>query len=277
MMNRVKITAIILVILAGLASSYLILKNPKQTDVLGANAKISELSKAILDKNPIQWVESAKEQIATAVNAVSDQSSGAQDAVKNVNLTDLVSQSMLGGMQGFLQSENASTTFNPDDPQSQEAIQNAINNIKNPFIGYDLSVDNKDIKISQSNSFEAKSKYLTEAGQIILNNSTEFYKNPQKALDGMVNSLDVSGVKQIADAYAKILNGFLNIEVSSDYLDLHKRYIILLKKAKGVYEGLANYDNDPVRASLLVQLLQEIAEGELAIKQEYYQKSLDLE
>lgn len=268
-MNLVRTTAVILIILAGAIGSYFILKNLEQAGISNSSAKISELSKAILNKNPIQWVERAKERVATAVNSISEQSSN-QDAAKSVNLTDLVSQSMFGGMQGFLQSENASTTFNPNDPKSQEAIQNAINNIKDPFVGYDLFVDEKVIKISQDNSLQNKKIYLNAVLMIVAQNQTDAYKNPTKAVDNAVLSGDASGLQQLANTYKNLSIGFMNLSVPSDWLGLHERYLKFVKKAEAVYSGIAGAQDDPVRASLFVQIVPDVINEEIGIYNEYY-------
>ena len=163
--------------------------------------------------------------------------------------------------------------IDPNDPQNQEAIKKQWRNCKT-FRFLTNQFSDNDLKISQDNSKEAKSEYLMETAQIILKNSNNDYKNPQKALENFTDNFDVSGVRQIADAYSKIFDGFLNTKVPSDYLDLHRRYVILLKKAKETYQGLVDYSNDPVRAALSMQLTPKIVEAELNIKQEYLQEEL---
>jgi len=278
-MNPLKLGAIILILTAGLAGGHLIIKDSK-TAGSGSYITLESSGKAPENppKSPIQWMEKAKEFISNPIESFGLNESSKVSEVKSsndetpLNLTEFVAKSVSNQMQTL--DQKGVENINPNDPQNQEAIEKAMAELQN-FSLFDELISDSDLKISQDNSLEAKKRYLTETAQIIIKNSNEAYNNPQKALEKMANTLDISGVKQAAEAYSEILNGFLNTEVPSDYLNLHKRYIILLKKAKEVYQGLVDYSNDPVRAALSMQLVQKIAEAELKIKQEYYQKSLN--
>ena len=70
--------------------------------------------------------------------------------------------------------------IDPNDPQNQEAIKKAMAELQN-FSLFDESISDKDLKISQDNSKEAKSKYLMETAQIILKNSNNDYKKSPKS------------------------------------------------------------------------------------------------
>lgn len=278
-MNHVKIAAIILIISAGLAGSYFIVKN--SAPATNGKENISLLSETFqLPQKPIQWIEELKGFVNKQQEELKNSATSTSVPVDNSsNLTKFVASSLFERMKNLDQkSQNPfeGQDFDPNDPQSQQLIQETLVSIQDSTTFFNPSVEDKDLKISQDNSIEAKSKYFSETAQIILKNFNESSINFQKALESFTNNLDVSGIGQIADAYSKILDGFLNTQVPSDYLDLHKRYIILLKKAKETYLGLADYNSDPIKASLSMQLVPKIAEAELEIKQEYYQKSLNL-
>jgi|GEM_PF-2036649 len=275
-MNRVKIFAIVLVILAGLVSSYLILRNPGQANVsgniYGANDKIADLSKAILDKNPIQWVEKAKEQISVAADSAVSQVSGKQNSSGVPNLTNAIAKQMFSGMKNIAQNGVGDTQggFNSDDPQNQQLINDAINNIQNPFAGYDLSVDEKSIKISQDNSGQNKINYLEAVSNIIMKYRTDAYRDPLSAVDKAVMSADLSPLEQLIGTYKNLYSGLISLSVPSDWFALHKSYLEFMKKAEAVYSGIADISNDPVRASLFVQMAPDILNQEIQIRKEYY-------
>ena len=277
-MNPLKLGAIVLILTAGLAGGYLIIKDSK-TAGSGSYITLESLGKATekSPKLPIQWMEKAKEFISNPIESLglNDKADGNNfDNVALFNLTEFVAKSVSNQMQTL--DQKGVENIDPNDPQNQEAIKKAMAELQN-FSLFDESINDKDLKISQNNSKETKRKYLMETGQIILKNSNNDYKNPQKALENFSDNFNVSGVRQIADAYSKIFDGFLNTQVPSDYLSLHKRYVVLLKKAKETYQGLVDYSNDPVRAALSMQLTPKIVEAELNIKQEYLQEAFKID
>ena len=277
-MNPLKLGAIVLILTAGLAGGYLIIKDSKTAGsgsyiTLESSGEAAEKSQ----KSPIQWMEKAKDFISDPIESLglNDKADGNNfDNVALFNLTEFVAKSVSNQMQTL--DQKGVENIDPNDPQNQEAIKKAMAELQN-FSLFDESINDKDLKISQNNSKETKSKYLMETGQIILKNSNNDYKNPQKALENFSDNFNVSGVRQIADAYSKIFDGFLNTKVPSDYLSLHKRYVVLLKKAKETYQGLVDYSNDPVRAALSMQLTPKIVEAELNIKQEYLQEAFKID
>ncbi len=270
-MNLVKNTAVILVILAGVVGSYFILKNPGPVTALGENDKISELSGQILDKNPIQWIEKAKEQISSIKDSVQGELSGDSNSSEQINLTSLVARQMFGGMQEMVGSEDASSAFNPDDPKNREAIQNAISGVQDPLSYYDLSIDEKAINISQGDPEQSKMNYLEGVSVIIAqSDKIDVYRKPTDAVDKAILLGDSSGLKQLAETYQNLFNGFMGLSVPADQLELHKKYLKFLKKAGIIYSGIGDFQNDPVKASLFFQMVPNVINEEIEIRKEYY-------
>ncbi len=268
-MKHAKNIAIILVILVGLVSSYLILKNPDSQAVSsGANGEISKLNDEILSKNPIQWMEKVKDFISNPVG-----SSGLNEqADKNVsndkaslNLTKLVAQSMSGQMQYLGQSGK---DFDPNDPGNQEIIKKAMADAQNISL-FDESISDKDLKILQDNSLEAKRFYLESMNKIAINSLNIFSINPIEALNKLIYG-DASAINKVINYYVETYKNFLNTPVPSDWLDLHKRYLMVLKQMEVVYRGMADFQNDPVKASLLGDALPNMIKAEMGIREEYY-------
>jgi len=260
-----------LVILAGVISSYFILKNSGPVTASGENDKISELSGQILNKNPIQWIEKAKEQISSIKDSVQGKLSGDSNPSGQVNLTNLVAKSMFGGMQNMIQDGNASSTFNPNDPKSQEAIQNAISGVQDPLSYYDLSIDEKAINISQGDPEQSLMNYLEGASVAIAQGEkAEAYRKPTDAVDKAILLGDSSGLKQLVETYQNLFNGFMGLSVPPGQLELHKKYLKFFKKAGVVYLGIGDFQNDPVKASLFFQMVPDIINEEIEIRKEYY-------
>ncbi len=260
-----------MVILAGVVGSYFILKNPGPVTALGENDKISELSGQILDKNPIQWIEKAKEQISSIKDSVQGELSGDSNSSEQINLTSLVARQMFGGMQEMVGSEDASSAFNPDDPKNREAIQNAISGVQDPLSYYDLSIDEKAINISQGDPEQSKMNYLEGVSVIIAqSDKIDVYRKPTDAVDKAILLGDSSGLKQLAETYQNLFNGFMGLSVPADQLELHKKYLKFLKKAGIIYSGIGDFQNDPVKASLFFQMVPDVINEEIEIRKEYY-------
>lgn len=288
-MSPYRVAAVVLVIGAGLVGSYLIIKNSIPA-VPAGQAEGPVTAPKPLAQNPVKWIEEAAEFLNEPAKNLANSSSflaenggqggsGNTESTSSVNLTKLVAQSLFGQMQKSDQNEQnpfEGKGFDPQSPEGQKMIQEAIANLKNSSLFPNQSVRDSDLKISSDNSSKVKSEYLITTGGIIVDNSNEVYKNPVKALEKLVNNSDASEVAQLADTYAKIYNGFVNTPVPSNWLDLHKRYVTFLKNTESVYRAIADFQNDPVKSQLFTQLVPEVAKIELSIKQEYYQKSLNL-
>jgi len=193
---------------------------------------------------------------------------------ENINLTEFVAKSSFTQMKNLDQSGQDPFEIDPNDPANKEFIEKAIASISDPSVLFNPTIDDKDLKISQDNSKEAKTRYFDAIGKVMLENINSDYRNPMIVMQNFANNYDVSGIKRIIDAYSKMLNGVISTEVPSDYLEIHKRYIVFLKRAKMVYSVIANYDKDPVKATLSAKLIIGIAEADLAIKEEYAEKVL---
>lgn len=269
-MNLVKNTAVVLVILAGAIGSYFILKNSGPVTASGENSKISGLTDQILSKNPIQWIEKAKEQISS-IGTASGNSSNGEISSQQINLTALVASQMFGGMQGIIQNGDDSTAFDSNDPKNKEAIQNAINGIQDPLSYYDLSINEKAINIFQGDSEQGKMNYLEGVSVIFVqSDKIAVYKKPTDAVDKAILLGDSSGLNKLVGTYQDLFNGFMNLSVPPTQLELHKKYLRFFKKAEVVYSGISDFQNDPVKASLFFQMVPDVISEEIEIRKEYY-------
>ena len=277
-MNRTKIVVIVFILSAGIIASYAILKNSALKIDLTKSGLTEENAESSISQNPIKW-------LGRTVAKLNDFVSGKEsDETKislpqnidfeNINLTEFVAKSSFTQMKNLDQSGQDPFEIDPNDPANKEFIEKAVAGIGDPSSFFNPTVDDKDLKISQDNSKEAKTRYFDAIGKVMLENINSDYRNPMIVMQNFANNYDVSGIKRIIDAYSKMLNGVISTEVPSDYLEIHKRYIVFLKRAKMVYSVIANYDKDPVKATLSAKLIIGIAEADLAIKEEYAEKVL---
>jgi len=272
-MKRAKNVAIVLVILAGLASSYLILRNPGSRAASGANSEISNLSDQILDKNPIQWVEKVKEQASAVMNNLN---SGAQVKTvfsEQINFTDLVAQSMFGKVKEIGQAGGdpfSGDIFDPNSAANKNLLVQTISQLQGENTIFGQTVKDSDLKISPNNSKEAKVEYLKGIEKISNNHSGDTkYSSIEQAKQAINNDCFVGGSssnKEIADNYKNTLNEYLGLTVPSTWLDFHKKIVSYFKNANMVFSYLSNCSSDPIGASLAAEFFPQLVEESESIQ-----------
>ncbi len=273
-MKSPRLGFIILTLVLVFAGAYFIANTFKRPGGQTTSA-INISLKNVLTEELKQLNENSLEKNPTQLKNPGTSNSNPQDTT---NLTKLVASSIFGRMKGLDQEqEKFFENFNPDDPEIQKTIQEAISQIQDlNLIGGQSTINNNDLKISPDNSLTAKASYLEATAKIISDNSNEFYNNPVNALQKLTLDAETSGVNKIADTYSEIYKGFLNAPIPSDWLILHQRYLTLLKKIESIYRGIADFRNDPIKASLLGEMLPEILNEEAKIREEYYKKELGI-
>ncbi len=291
-MGFIKIAAAVFILGAGLTGSYFIVKNSAPAASIADFGDESKLSDALNDlknagdlltgKNPIQWTEKSSGKSAAAPDSFQAPDSGAgvgSEENSRQNFTKLVASSIFSGMRRMEEENKNPTNYfnlsNPSDASNKKAVEEAVSSLKNPLPFLNVSINDDDLKISPDNSEESKINYLKSTAEIIMDNSNEFSGNPLKALEKLTYG-DVSAINKVIDSYSEIYKGFLNTPAPRDWLVLHKRYLGILKKTEIIYRGMADFQNDPVKASLSGEALPQTVEAEAKIRKEYYQKETEL-
>ncbi len=270
----------IFVIIAGLVGSYfIIISNVGIDSGKSKKEEFSNNSVNSIGENPIQWVKDSFQKTKTEnfSDKIQNTNQVAENKNQPVNLTEFVAQSMFTQMKGLDQKGiDPLSGLNPQSQEGQELIKKTLAKISNPsLLIEDYSINDKDLKISSDNSSIKKVIYIEATGKIIYNNSNNLYKNPIKVLEKLILG-DVSNANKLADTYQNIFNGFLNTEVPSDWLSLHKKYMTLLKKFENLYRGITVFKQDPIKADLLVQMIPDMMSVEFNIMQEYLAKEKTL-
>ncbi len=279
---NIKVAATALIFFAGIAGSYLIVKNAVPKIDSTKNGLSEENSTSSISQNPIKWLGKTVAKLNDFISG--DESSEAAKIslpenidFENINLTEFIAKSAFTQMKNLDQSgKNPFENMNPNDPENRKFIESAIAQISDPsLLLKNYSVNDKDLKISSDNSFFKKADYLMITGKIIYNNANDLYRNPIKVLEKLILS-DVSNANKLADTYQTMFNGFLKTETPSDWLALHKKYLNFLKKSENLYRGLTDFNKDPVKVDLLVRMIPDMIKMEYGIQKEYYEKEKEM-
>jgi len=241
--------------------SYFILKNysslPEVKPIIG-NSENSLLAQT----SPIKWVEQPQEK--------------SRGSGSSLNITNQLAESIFEKMRKTdANGQDPFSEIDFNDSEKEFLIQEVLANVDFSKI-FNISILDKDLDIDNDNSLVKKIRYLDVTGGIISNYLVDPYKNPMMAVKKTVETGDVSDIKKLENIYGDIYKSFLGISVPSEWADLHKRYLILLKKAQITYAGIVNFQNDPIKGEIFIKLMPDIIKEELSIKEEYAQKVKDL-
>ena len=138
---------------------------------------------------------------------------------------------------------------------SQKTIDDSL---KNNQFNLSQPVNESDLKISQDNSKEAKIQYITAIAEIGRNRMAGFNKNYQDVLSDVVEKNDLSSASRFADINKNMANDSLNLIVPSDLLNIHKTLITHFKNSEIVFRIISDYPNDPIKAYLAVQAIDQL-------------------
>jgi len=275
-MNPLKIAAIILIIGAGLAGSYFIIKNSALSFSVGqAGEDNNSSSQGLLSENPIKWLENKADSFTESIKNIANSGKSVAESIENaevndknsINLTELVAQTMFGKIKDLDQAGKnpfQEEGFDLKNEESQKLIQDAVASIQGGGDLFDSEIKYEDLKISNDNSKEAKMNYLFSIQEAF----KKYFNDPslQPDQDQLMNNVNQdcfggggSANFKIAEAYNNTANECLNISVPSDWLEVHKEIILSLKKGNLIFKAIAGCIADPMKGYLAVQALPQLA------------------
>ena len=280
-MNPVKIAAIVLIISAGLVGSYFIIKNSTSPLPSSQTQDVSALTLPI--QNPLKWVENTVKSLAD--NFLVER--GANIKTENedtVNLTELVAQAMFNKMRS-LDEEGKNPFegqgFDLNDPKNQKLLQETVASIRDPSTIFNPKIEDKNLKISSDNSKEAKLVYLKSIQEI----GQKYFGNPgfKRDSDQLIKDINQDCLgngntvnSKIAIAYNDIATNYLNINVPSDWLDIHRTVIIYTKRGHLIFKALANCAMDPIKGWLAMKTLPQFASESQIIQEVLKKKAAEI-
>ncbi len=266
-MNKIKIAAMILILGGGVLVAYFTVKNSVPAAGVIQTENETDI-KGLANGNLFDWLNNSADKNIGIADQPTDnlsQSNISQSDNQSDNLTDLVAQSVFNGMK--IMDQNGTNPFdsgNVNDSQIKEIIQANVNNLSTSI--FNVSINEKDLKISQDNSIEAKTEYFNKIGQISQNRFGG-YKYPdsiEQFNEDLTSDCFTGGGdsfnRQLAALYQNLTDDYMNLVAPSDLTDFHKQAISHLKKAHLVYQAVADCSKDPVKGYLAIQSLSSLVD-----------------
>ncbi|MBI5306032.1 hypothetical protein HZB04_00340 [Candidatus Wolfebacteria bacterium] len=243
--SRVKIIISIIILGIGLISSFFMVFN-SLPEVGNAKKSAKENSVGSLAgvQSPIKWAQNEKNSgVLSAQNYQRD----LQQSEENNFTKNLVSTVFNRVQTGSLAENGVNSSF-PSDKEISKKFE----------LGFIDSLQNNEIKISQDNSKEAKSRYLELLSEAAKKNYGDFKKDPLEIMISAVQDLNPLPAKEAANIYKNTAKDFLIIEVPSDWKRFHKNLIIYFKNGEIIYSAIAEYYKDPMKGYAAIEKTQEI-------------------
>ena len=238
----------ILILGTGLIGSYLIVKNSEPA--INPIQKLSEQQIKQPDNKPLvnePLIENLIQQTknATQPNNLYDRNNLTQNLGKGIfeqiKSKNFLNQNNEGGL--------ANINLISGDPVGDIFIENQID------FSLILDINDTELKISPDNSQEAKIKYLAAVREINKRNFGDFNKSYLEVVIDAFQKLEFSSAAHLVNIYKNLAGDYSNLNVPADWMAIHKNAIIFYKNSEIVYQAIANYPEDPIKAYLALEMI----------------------
>ncbi len=112
---------------------------------------------------------------------------------------------------------------------------------------FESEISINQFKITSDNSVSAQTVYFKTFIDILTHNFQNIHAD--------FTDPKLAGSSELFKSYDQAIGAFYNLEVPSQLVSYHQQELNLLTSQKKIFEALANYEKDPVRAILVNQLL----------------------
>ncbi len=251
-MKSVKIMAAILITIAGLAGSYLII-NPFQKDSVSDLASQTETNNK--DNKNLDNGEFNQDIISTQFEEETPELN--EENVLSDNLTEKFTASVFERIEPSEISDKNDAIKLFSELKSENLLNDIFKNTQSDF-NLISDIEEGGIKISQDNSREAKIQYLKAIEEITEKDFGDFRKNYTEVILDSFQKLDSFSASRLAGIYKNLAGDYLRLSVPPDFADIHKRTIIYFKNAEIVYKAMSEYQDDPVKGYLALEMIDKL-------------------
>ncbi len=252
-MKLFRIISTFFVISSGIVIAYFIVNNSAPATSLTANKQPQNTSSTNEYKPPFEWLEKV---VSSGSSGVSPQN----------NLTAALGQTLVDQIKGAPDILNYQTGKLPTtdiNSMSDKLTGNFFNESQLNLIS---DINDSGLKISRDNSVEAKKKYLDSVAEITKKNFGDFNRTYVGVVYETYGKNNPSYAGRLADIYKNLSGDYFTLVVPSDWIDFHRRAILYFKNAEIVYRAMANYQTDPIKGYLALEMVQSLTDNSVEIQ-----------
>lgn len=267
-MLKLKLLAAFLVIIAGLAGGYFILKNSiPDLDMSAKNSqKSGENSENLLQKSPLE-----------SDNKISPSGTTGAGYFNKTNLTEMLGNSFFSRIN----SQDAVDKIKSDssmgiNPLSSQITNDLINKSQADF-NFITTISDSEIKITSDTSKTVKEKYLKEIGETIKKDFSNYNVIYLQVIVDTYQKLDSSSAIKSAEVYGSLAKDFMAITVPADWVDVHKEIIMYYKNSEVVYRAMANYQTDPIKGYMALDMIDSLVKQAPEIQDKLAEKAKEIQ
>ncbi len=266
-MGKIKIIAAFLVIIVGMGGAYFILKNSiPDLDMSAKNSqKSGETSNDLSQKDLLEN---------------NNNSLGATNGAGYFSQTNITKT--LGDT--FFSRINSQETVDKIKNDSSMGINSVSGQIASDVLAksqadfnFITTISDSEIKITSDTSKTAKEKYLKEIGETIKKDFSNYNVIYLQVIIDTYQKLDSSSATKSAEVYGNLAKDFMGITVPADWVDVHKEIIMYYKNSEIVYKAMANYQTDPIKGYLTLDMIDSLVKQAPEIQDKLAEKAKEIQ
>jgi len=253
-MNPLKLSGIFLVAVVLLMGSWFIFKIDFTVPAAAPKASLKE---TLFGNNGENLLNNFS--IDNLKNLLKVQSSNlSATSTENQNLTNQLGENMaskiLGASSDLLNYKSGELSS-----EQQQITDTLANQLKNQnYFSFDQPINDQLLKITSFNSISTKKQYLENLQNTIQKCFGGFNKSSADILKDAFEKEDTAPAKQLSEIYQCSYDGLIKITVPSEWLEMHKDLLVYYQNAKIIYKAIGDYQNDPLKASLALNKIEEL-------------------
>lgn len=120
--------------------------------------------------------------------------------------------------------------------------------------------------ISEDVSKEAQLRYLEQLSKISQEKSKRMQNTSADILAEVTQSKNGDAAAKAAGVYGDIADAYGHMVVPRNWVEFHKKLLTHFYSAQSVYDAIAKFEQDPMKAYLAIQTLPELDRSSLAIQ-----------
>lgn len=259
-MKPVKIIVAVLIMIAGLAGAYSIIAKKSYSQIISdkkAGSSVeSQGEEKNFNKNFLGLIGQAggEETIDNGGGGTEEEFNilnFKKEGIESANLTELIVANIKTGMN-LTASENGEIAAEDSakiEKTAEALVKDIIANPDVSIFNFDEDVDEKDLKISSDNSPSAQVNYFLKMREI----AEKYLGDPKDVLAAITATFekgDNSQLKNIAENHSSAVNEAMKLEVPLSWVGFHKKAISYARNSAIIYDALAGFEDDPLKAYL---------------------------